>query len=529
MIPDTETLSQVEAQIADIDRQIAALQVVRAQLLRQRNAMMPISTLPPELVVEILEVTRLSISEEEDSTDNPYSWVAATQFCAQWRNFALDHPQLWTSCSLKNLRWFQAFLERSKDSLLRISTHSPLDGPEYDKCLKLAAESMNRIQTLDIDPRMSAYIFVGLPAPRLETLKFSQPRIEDLYEPEEHPIPQEGTMQNVRDLWIDSCPRVLWNPILPPCLPSLTSLTLDSILPEVQLEVLQRCPALRCFTTCNIIPHDVWYDPKGLTPLVMPNLQFISVDAGFWPLAQRLILPVISRVALVLYGFNLERLFIMLEGFLGHLARTPSQITRPHHLSFVTVEGRFEVEVQDETNATLLSLLNHTYWISEPDAHKNFVERLLKTTTTFGIQICGFTTDARSAASRQFPLLKNCTTLSVLRVDCPETLSSLLLLPHARTHDLSHRSLGRGICDCEQCHSTRVTCFSGLKALTINLVDSGGTKDLLGLEENLIHWLEERQKAGLELETLSLWNYRLGQETLDRLSSCVRNLDLRVV
>ncbi|TFK68993.1 hypothetical protein BDN72DRAFT_741733, partial [Pluteus cervinus] len=81
----------------------------------QRNSLLPISTLPTEVLTEIFALCRI----HED-----YGWIEmqnllpVTWVCHQWREVALSCATLWAHIEGSNLRWALPSIERSRGSSL---------------------------------------------------------------------------------------------------------------------------------------------------------------------------------------------------------------------------------------------------------------------------------------------------------------------------------------------------------------------------------------------------------------------------
>lgn len=75
-----------------------------------------------------------------------YSWIASSHVCLSWRRIALDTPLLWSHVVFKSRAWVSACLQRSKSSLLIVTTDTRLPLVETLVCEVLkTAERIARI------------------------------------------------------------------------------------------------------------------------------------------------------------------------------------------------------------------------------------------------------------------------------------------------------------------------------------------------------------------------------------------------
>ena len=84
-----------------IDDQIKVSEQVTQQLKYRRNALAPISRLPPETLAEIFSLLSFPTDYYEDV---PYlEWIRVTYVCCRWREVALSFPYLWTHINFTKL------------------------------------------------------------------------------------------------------------------------------------------------------------------------------------------------------------------------------------------------------------------------------------------------------------------------------------------------------------------------------------------------------------------------------------------
>ncbi|CAK5283099.1 unnamed protein product [Mycena citricolor] len=142
--------------------QISALQT-------RRNALAPISRLPPEVLSRVFLCLVLSDS---------YSvrWTREiSHVCRQWRAVALEFPWVWSYPSFRHLDWAEEMLERSKSALLTIKFHEVYTPPRMIDLLTRALSQVSRLGELDFDVKdrlaqLGLLVNMTDPAPFLHTL-----------------------------------------------------------------------------------------------------------------------------------------------------------------------------------------------------------------------------------------------------------------------------------------------------------------------------------------------------------------------
>ncbi|KAF8648238.1 hypothetical protein AX16_006320 [Volvariella volvacea WC 439] len=188
--------SSLKAQIAEIDSEIHLLAVKMAELRRRRNALMPFSTLPREIISKVLhhavENAVVAVERQADNegnyeviTGSIYDWTSITQFCMEWRLVALGQSTLWTQIRTTNSGWAKAFFQRSKDQLVCVDTsRGRTTDAEYDEVLRLVVSNMHRIRSLRLDANSVEERILWLrniSAPQLEVLKYSGEFVANFY------------------------------------------------------------------------------------------------------------------------------------------------------------------------------------------------------------------------------------------------------------------------------------------------------------------------------------------------------------
>ena len=91
------------------------------ELNHRRNALVPISRLPPETLAEIFSLVSFSVDDYEDVPD--MKWIRVTHVCRRWREIALSFPYLWSHIPFTKLTLagFTEILARAKMSPLHFN------------------------------------------------------------------------------------------------------------------------------------------------------------------------------------------------------------------------------------------------------------------------------------------------------------------------------------------------------------------------------------------------------------------------
>ena len=115
----------------DVDMVSLARQIRLIRSLRsRRNAVAPISVLPPELLVRIFRFHALEVPPWSSGTQK-LGWIAVTHVCQRWRQVALGDSSLWARITgyMPNATWISEMLVRARSAPL-IVDFSVTPGPE---------------------------------------------------------------------------------------------------------------------------------------------------------------------------------------------------------------------------------------------------------------------------------------------------------------------------------------------------------------------------------------------------------------
>ncbi|KAI0044450.1 hypothetical protein FA95DRAFT_1597377 [Auriscalpium vulgare] len=157
-----------------------AMSAARRALRLQRNSLLPVARLPPEILRSIFTFcSDIDHPRIEGWRSTCIGWLTVTQICRRWRSVALEHPGLWTHVySSLGPVWADVFVERALG--MPLAVHFPRDPPESpfspDWQLRFLAKNMSRTAYLDVDAKFSSYSGSNAfttDAPLLHTLKLT--------------------------------------------------------------------------------------------------------------------------------------------------------------------------------------------------------------------------------------------------------------------------------------------------------------------------------------------------------------------
>ncbi|KAF8656472.1 hypothetical protein AX16_002523 [Volvariella volvacea WC 439] len=549
--------SHIQIQLAELDAEISVLEFKLRQLRQRRNSLIPLNTLPPELISKVIQhvvddtVTtaerRLKAGSRyglEDDSLLVYRWVAATQLCMDWRGVALSHSALWTHIWTTNLEWVKVFLERSKSRLVYVNTWRPrwVTGSEYDQMLRLLSLDMDRVYSLNLSVQFVDESIIWLEnaiTPQLEVLTYSGRLPRSIRQSSFTFSP--GGMAKLRQLELVHCSKKDYNCILPSHLPALASVTLTKIPSDNQLELLSCCNLAKIH---YLSIRDGRHRVSQSLALALPNLRRLIYYHDYWSVLDCLVLPPMSFMEIGV-GYYPEDWRV--AGVFAHFTQALERLTRSGsnaatslpYLSLSYVRRMLSVTAKSDREKNLgtfkvqvdLTNRNHPLFFAaishlshSADIHIRSININPGTTVTYDPK-------ALFQAFRDHPRI------STLHIQTFAGFISLLSLsdtlnPACRKQ---FRDENKG-CDCTHCHDMRVSSFPGLQALVLNLgtyrfddlaPSNGNTINWL---EMLLEWLWNRKERGLELDRLELRYAYAGVESDNlswSLSQVVTNVTIR--
>ncbi|TFK69674.1 hypothetical protein BDN72DRAFT_897066 [Pluteus cervinus] len=230
--------------IAKIDEEIRALEERLVNLRSTRNALIPISRLPPEVLHEVFNIAR-----GQGTHTIHISWVSRA-----WRDLALESKTLWTLITNSNLRWTSIYLERSFPAPLVVNFE---DSFHNENLFSVVIGQLHRMKTLilpaegwvfDITPIIQdAFDQHGpSPLPHVNLLRLTQVTLAD------DVLVSLLNASHLSLIWCDHN----WT-ARPPHFPHLRSLRLSEPGTDVSvqdlLDHLQSMPALQLLILNNLL------------------------------------------------------------------------------------------------------------------------------------------------------------------------------------------------------------------------------------------------------------------------------------
>jgi hypothetical protein len=177
----------VQEAVQRVDAQIQHHLDLVQDLKSQRNALMPISRLPTEIIARVFHEVRAGhnghgrpngsyIWSAASPNEPSLKWISVSHVSRHWRNVAINDANLWTYLPLKNPKWTMIMLERSRMATIPAITMKveELDEPT----VTTLTHHIPRVSVLVIPnmPRGTLkQVLAGLPStsPNLEALSIN--------------------------------------------------------------------------------------------------------------------------------------------------------------------------------------------------------------------------------------------------------------------------------------------------------------------------------------------------------------------
>ena len=175
---DTSSTTAQDQLLKTVEEEIKVSEQVTQELKYRRNALVPISRLPPETLAEIFSLLVFSEDDDEDDDDDedvPYlEWIRVTHVCHGWREVALSSPSLWNHIDFTKLTLavFTEILARARMSPLDIKAETSLWSISRFNTFGTQLEAhISRIQHISISGNSQTVIErLVSPAPALVSL-----------------------------------------------------------------------------------------------------------------------------------------------------------------------------------------------------------------------------------------------------------------------------------------------------------------------------------------------------------------------
>ena len=294
-----------------IDAEIKSLEEFIRALKYRRNALAPISSLPPEVTTLIFSFSRATSSA---ITPDPLAWLRVAHVCHQWREIALNQPLFWSHIDFTKLSPVGAaeMLARAKTAPLYLEARA-LGSRHWDDARFRAFREELQARVSGIRHLLISANHYHLPK-TLESLISPAPTLERLSLTGEHQLTEAipetlfgGTTPRLTCLELRNC-GIFWrSPLLrglnyldirSPCVISLPShsVWLDALdeMPQLKMLTLRRASPIaspspfdvkRTVTLPFLTNFEIADSPRdcafALAHLDLPALTCLSVKTFF--------------------------------------------------------------------------------------------------------------------------------------------------------------------------------------------------------------------------------------------------------
>ncbi|KAH9041376.1 hypothetical protein EDB85DRAFT_1476144 [Lactarius pseudohatsudake] len=290
-----------ENQRRAIDAEIRLLQESLQESLQalrlRRNALAPISSLPPELFAAIFSILRLPPSGTVllgGAPDPHLSWLNVAHVCHQWREVALNQPFFWSHIDFTTLTPAGAteMLVRAKSVPLYLEAWVPKyhwDGARFSTFQRKLQSRVSHICQLAISARPLSleWVLEGLvsPAPILKYLSLSGKKKNHRKQASVADTLFNGSTPRLSRLDLWGC-DISWKSPLFRGLKHLKIYTLSTDARpslSVWLDALEEIPQLKTLVlhSASPITSSFPFDVERISSL--PNiLRYLRVSGGLW-------------------------------------------------------------------------------------------------------------------------------------------------------------------------------------------------------------------------------------------------------
>ncbi|TFY67014.1 hypothetical protein EVG20_g4092 [Dentipellis fragilis] len=141
------TIREGMLELARVDRDIQELEGKLRALRLCRNLVVPISFIPPEIIVRFF--SHLRAVDIPSKRGRSLGWIRVTHVCHHWRTIALETPTLWADVVV-NLRRgaIEDMLRRAGGAPLVVRDFNPTESARQD--VEALASHMSHIRVLDV-------------------------------------------------------------------------------------------------------------------------------------------------------------------------------------------------------------------------------------------------------------------------------------------------------------------------------------------------------------------------------------------
>ncbi|KAF9054164.1 hypothetical protein BJ165DRAFT_689365 [Panaeolus papilionaceus] len=281
----TNTVSKKDIERLQIDEKLRILN-------RRRNALAPVSVLPPELLSNIFVVIRDATYHSFQDPADTFSWTKVAHVCHDWRRVAMSNAQLWSTADFQDVDTALQFVKRSKQSPLRMRVVVPFKLRTATVLGQVIQSEAYRLQCIEASSdswqswwdHAPAFLmaFDNIRMPNLHTLTIALGRPEDNPDTQAYELPPGFLAGGASQLQY-LCLKGVSLPWTSPLLSGLSSLELESwtsssSTPTEFLSALQNLPSLSHLTLDNIPESLIGY--TGQFMLSWPHLNQLRVRSA---------------------------------------------------------------------------------------------------------------------------------------------------------------------------------------------------------------------------------------------------------
>ncbi|KAH7927296.1 hypothetical protein BV22DRAFT_1118309 [Leucogyrophana mollusca] len=167
-LPSMLARSRMKNEIVVIDESIRVLR-------SRRNALVPVSSLPPELLGAIFLLHFRNCRSKYYYHDRTKKSIAVTHVCQRWWSVAFMLPSLWNTPPVDLPRWFDEMVIRSKAAPLVLEVDFPPRKVEFDQIIKHIARTRALTVNLYTSTSVDCLVHFAGSAPLLEALNIMAP------------------------------------------------------------------------------------------------------------------------------------------------------------------------------------------------------------------------------------------------------------------------------------------------------------------------------------------------------------------
>ncbi|KAH9033657.1 hypothetical protein EDB84DRAFT_1438202 [Lactarius hengduanensis] len=285
-------VNSLEYQRQAIDVEIKSLEGSIRVLRLRCNALVPVSSLPPEVIATIFSFVRLRASTTMTIGGNPglLAWLHVAHVCHRWREIALNQASFWSHVDFTTLTSAGAaeILARAKKAPLHLEARVPIglwDGARFNAFEKELHSRISHVCRLAISAenfRLRKILGrITSPAPTLEYLSLSNEKRQHRALPF---IPDNifgGITPRLSCLELCNC-NINWTSPLLKGLKNLQIFTLSANMRpslEIWLDVLDEMPQLEMLILHSATPTAPPFPYDVKRTVTLPFLTHLDISA----------------------------------------------------------------------------------------------------------------------------------------------------------------------------------------------------------------------------------------------------------